>query len=46
MNKTDAFYEEVSSADYHTCAVNENGEVECWGNAMQAEVVPDGFLAA
>ncbi|CAM9374085.1 unnamed protein product, partial [Ectocarpus sp. 12 AP-2014] len=46
LNKTGAFYEEVSSADFHTCAVDENGEVECWGNALQAELVPDGFQAA
>lgn len=41
-----ASFDEVSSADYHTCAVNEFGDVECWGNAMQAELVPDGFQAA
>eukprot|EP00903_Cladosiphon_okamuranus_P008261 g7951.t1 len=46
LNKTHASFEEVSSGDYHTCAVNEDGDVECWGNAMQAEIVPDGFQAA
>lgn len=46
VNKSHASFEEVSSADYHTCAVNDNGEVECWGNALKAELVPDGFQAA
>ncbi|CAM9237682.1 unnamed protein product [Hapterophycus canaliculatus] len=46
VDKSDVSYEEVSSADYHTCAVSEYGEVECWGNAMRAEQVPDGFQAA
>lgn len=46
MNQTANSYEEVSSADFHTCAVTGEGEVECWGNAFKAEQVPDGFLAA
>lgn len=46
LNKSHASFEEVSSGDYHTCAVNEDGEVECWGNALKAEIVPDGFQAA
>ncbi|CAM9250422.1 unnamed protein product, partial [Scytosiphon promiscuus] len=46
VKKNHASYEEVSSADFHTCAVDEDGEVECWGNAMLAEQVPDGFQAA
>lgn len=46
LNETRSSYEEVTSADYHTCAVNWKGEVECWGNAHKAEQVPDGFQAA
>lgn len=46
LNKSHASFEEVSCGDYHTCAVNEDGDVECWGDAMQAEIVPDGFQAA
>eukprot|EP00904_Undaria_pinnatifida_P001987 jgi/Undpi1/1178/HiC_scaffold_10.g04640.m1 len=46
LNSSRSSYEEVTTADYHTCAVNWNGEVECWGNAQKAEQVPDGFQAA
>ena len=46
VNRTTYWYEEVSSADFHTCAVGEEGELECWGNAFKAEQVPDGFQAA
>ncbi|CAM9790923.1 unnamed protein product [Discosporangium mesarthrocarpum] len=49
MNKLNASgteYEEVSTADSHTCAVRVDGELECWGNAQNAEQVPDGFQAA
>lgn len=46
LNESRSSYEEVTSADYHTCAVNWKGEVECWGNAHKAEQVPDGFQAA
>lgn len=46
LNESRYAYEEISSADYHTCAVTEDGELDCWGNALKAEQVPDGFQAA
>lgn len=46
LNESGSFYEEVSTADSHTCAVTDDGGLDCWGNALEAEVVPDGFQAA
>lgn len=46
VKRTDFWYDEVSSSDYHTCGVRGEGELECWGSAHEAERVPDGFLVA
>lgn len=46
VNKTDSSYEEVSSSHSHTCALDIDGQLECWGDAQRAEIVPDGFLVA
>jgi alpha-tubulin suppressor-like RCC1 family protein len=38
--------EELVTSWDHTCSVNVEGEVSCWGDADGSEVVPDGFQLA
>ncbi|CAM9805650.1 unnamed protein product [Chrysoparadoxa australica] len=39
-------YEEVTTRSHHTCAVDVEGNMRCWGSSAGSEKVPEGFQLA